>query len=70
MMNIEKTWFYAALAASLGGGFGAGVAVSPSKSDMEQARAYNNSRPCICEETDDDREFRRTKPQNTPGKDF
>jgi hypothetical protein len=37
MMNIKTIWFYTALAACLGGGYGAGVAVSPSQNELAQA---------------------------------
>ncbi len=37
MMNIKSIWLYTALAACFGVGYGAGVAMSPSQSDLAQA---------------------------------
>lgn len=68
-MNIKSILLYAFLVC---GGFGAGVAVSPSQNDIDQAviAAKAALQQDCGSMSDSDREFRRAKPRNTPSQGF
>ena len=72
MINIKAIWLYAALAASLCGGFGAGYAVYPEVSDIPEL--MNKARMETLRECEAMREsanaWRSAPPRNTPGKEF
>jgi hypothetical protein len=66
-MNIKSSFFYAALAACLGTGFGTGMAVT--QSDVDRAVEYR-LKGVQCEQTEDDRRFNSTSPQSSPAKGY
>jgi hypothetical protein len=66
-MNIKSSFFYAALAACLGTGYGGGVVMS--RGDVERARMVVPE-SMQCEETEADKEFRKTRPMNSRGMGF
>lgn len=67
MMNIKSAWFYAALAACLGTGYGGGVVVS--QRDIDMARVEGAAR-VQCEDTVAEQRFRSTRPMNSAGQGF
>ncbi len=64
MMTIKAAWFYAALAASLGAGYGGGVALTQ-RDLAEMARSVQ------CEDDSGKPKFdTTTRPMNSKGKGF
>lgn len=71
MISIKTIWFYALLAATFGGGIGAGVVVSPSEADIEAALRKQAREIAVVDcSMQDGPEWRRVEPRNSPGREF
>ncbi len=70
-MNIKTAWLYTALAACLGGGYGAGVAVSPSQNELANAlKQAQIASMRVCEPTEADIRFRSGVVRNSKPKTY
>lgn len=71
MIEIKALWFYIALAAALSGGIGAGAALYPAFNDVPaMVRQAKQEALRECAMTEQDREWKRSTPQNTQGREF
>lgn len=70
MLTIKYVWFYAVIAAATVGGLGAGIAISPSQGDIENALKQQSEAMAAmdCEKTGNT--WKRVDPRNTPSKGF
>lgn len=67
MINIKTFWFYLALAASVGGGYGIRAATAPSHAEMEEAvmQAKHGAFRGNCAMSDAERDWKKGKIQNS-----
>lgn len=72
MLNLKMYWIYLIVAASVGSGYGAGVALSPSNSELTAAieQAQASARNCVPPTTRDDVIWKSGKFNNTRGEGF